>query len=262
MSSRTGSLAGRVAVVTGASQGIGRAVATAFAREGAQVVVGARDVAKLAETAAAAPDRIVAQRCDVRDEDDVSSLFATAMDRFGGLDIACNNAGVLRQSPLVDTTAELWDEIMEVNVRGTFFGCKYAIPAMDATGRGASIINMGSINSFVGERLHTAYVTSKGAVLMLTKNAAAECAGKGIRANAICPGTTDTPMNDSYFDAIGGRSEGERWMREFQPLVGMIPPEHISEAAIFLASDASRSMTGSSLLIDGGLMASWDHNTE
>ena len=257
-----GRLDGKVAVVTGASQGIGRAIAVAFANEGAQVVAAARNVVSLEETAALGGGRIVTQPCDVRRETDVAALVQRAVDEFGGLDVVCNNAGIARQQLLVDTTAEMFDETMETNVRGTFFGIKYAIPAMTATGRGGSIVNVGSINSFVGEKLSSAYVASKGAVLMLTKNAAAECAELGIRVNIVLPGSTDTNMAHDFFEAAGGKDAANKWISTYQPLTGMIPPEDIASVAVFLASNDSRSMTGTSILVDGGLMAHWDHIPE
>jgi NAD(P)-dependent dehydrogenase (short-subunit alcohol dehydrogenase family) len=254
-----GRLAGKVAVVTGASQGIGREIAVAFAEQGAQVVAGARSLAGLKATAARAAGRIIPQVCDVRSERDVEALIKTAVTEFGRLDVMCNNAAVLKTAPLTDTSQEVWDEIIETNLRGTFFGCKHSIPALEATGRGGSIINIGSINSFVGERLHTAYVSSKGGVLMLTKNAAAECSSKGIRVNMIAPGGTDTPMNDAYFDSAESRAAGDASARIFQPLGGLVPPTDVAAAAVFLASSDSSSMTGSTMLVDGGLMAAWDH---
>ena len=254
-----GRLAGKVAVVTGASQGIGREIALAFSDNGAQVVAGARSLAGLEQTAARASGRIVTQVCNVREERDVEALVTTAITEFGRLDVMCNNAAVLKSAPLTETTQEVWDEIMEVNLRGTFFGCKHAIPALEASGRGGSIINVGSINSFVGERLLTAYVCSKGGVHMLTKNAAAECASKGIRVNMIAPGGTDTPMNDGQFDSAESLAAGNARARIFQPLGGLVPPADVAAAAVFLASSESSSMTGSTLLVDGGLMAAWDH---
>jgi NAD(P)-dependent dehydrogenase (short-subunit alcohol dehydrogenase family) len=253
-------LDGRTAVVTGASQGIGRAIAVAFAQEGANVVAGGRNAENLSETAKLGGGRILAQACDVRNADEVRAVVQKAIDDFGAIDVMCNNAGVAHQALLVDTSQEMWDETMETNVRGVFFGCKYAIAAMAQIGRGGSIINMASINSFVGEQTSGAYSASKGAVLMLTKNAAAECAEQAIRVNAICPGAVDTPMSQAFVEALGGQEAGHQWWVRYQPLVGLMRPEDIANVAVFLACDESRSMTGSSIVIDGGLMASWDHN--
>jgi dihydroanticapsin dehydrogenase len=147
---------------------------------------------------------------------------------------------------------------MTTNVKGTFLGCKYAIPEMARRG-GGSIINIGSANCFVGEHLHTAYVTSKGAQLLLTKNAAAEYARDRIRVNIICPGAVATRLNEPYFEARGGIDKANEEFSRFQPLGGVIPPEAIADLAVFLASDKSAWITGASVLIDGGLLAAWDH---
>lgn len=258
-------LDGRTAVVTGASQGIGRAIAVALATEGAAVVAGARNLERLEEMARSTAGKIVPAVCDVRKEEDVQALVELAMDRFGRLDVLCNNAGSLTSALLVDTSREAWDETMEINARGVFFGCKHAIPAMRASSddtRG-SIINVASINSFVGEKMSSAYVASKAAVLLLTKTAAAEVAEYGIRVNALCPGGTETAMMDDYFDAMGSRDAAEELMRKYQPLSslsgGMVRPEQIADGAVFLASDESSAITGTSIVIDGGLLASWDH---
>jgi dihydroanticapsin dehydrogenase len=255
-----GRLYGRVAIVVGASKGIGRAIAVRFASEGAQVVAGSRDQASLEDTAKLGEGRIATQACDVRDSASVRRLVDRAVEEFGGLDVMCNNAGVAYQAPLVDTPDDMWNETMEINVRGAFYGCKYAVPAMQRTGRGGSIINVGSTNSFSGEHGSTAYVASKGAVLMLTKNAAAECAEYGIRVNLVCPGATDTSMARGFLEQMGGAAAGDAWMRNYQPLTGLIDPEAIAGAALFLASDDSRGMTGTPVIVDGGLLASWDHN--
>jgi len=258
--SRAGRLEGKVAAVTGASQGIGRAIAIAFAREGASVVAGARNLTNLDKTAEHGDGRIVAQSCDVRVAHDVEALVQRAVDEFGQLDVMCNVAGVLRQALLVDTTEEVWDDVMATNVRGTFFGCKYAIKAMVHGARRGSIINFSSTSGHVGEQESTAYVTSKGAVRMLTKNAAAECAADGIRVNAICPAAVETQMTADFLTLFGTAQKAHDWLAKYQPLTGLIPVDDIPPAAIFLASEESRSMTGSEILIDGGLMASWDHN--
>lgn len=253
----TGRLHGKVAIVTGASRGIGQAIAVRFAREGAHVVAAARNTDDLAETAASGEGRIVTQPCDVRKAADVQALIARAMDDFGAVDVLVNNAGVAVQKLLVDTTEEDWDLTMDTNVKGTFWGLKYGIPVMT---RGGSIINIGSVNSFSGEQTSSAYVTSKGAVLLLTKNAAAETAHLGIRVNIVCPGSTETQMSRAFFEAAMGSAEAaDKFTRTFAPLTGMIPTDDIASAVLFLATDDSKSMTGSSILVDGGLLASWDH---
>jgi NAD(P)-dependent dehydrogenase (short-subunit alcohol dehydrogenase family) len=251
-------LSGKVAVVTGAAQGIGRAIALALASEGAAVVAADRNREPLQETADLASATILIEQCDVSHAADVRRLVTVAEERFGALHVCVNNAGVQYSSPLTETSEEVWDATMNTNVKGAFLGCKYAIPAMIRAG-GGSIINMGSVNSFLGEKLSTAYVASKGAILMLTKNAACEYAEVGVRVNVICPGATRTPLQDEYLDALGDRSLGERWMSTYQPLTGLVEPEDIASVAVFLASDESRAMTGASVVVDGGLSASWDH---
>jgi NAD(P)-dependent dehydrogenase (short-subunit alcohol dehydrogenase family) len=250
-------LCGKVAIVTGASQGIGRAIALALASEGARVLACGRSLAGLEGTAQAAPDLIVARVCDVTSAADVQGLVAAAEREFGGLDVLVNNAGVEFPGPLTDITEEAWDATMDTNVKGMFFGCKYAMPAMARRG-GGSIVNIGSVASFTGERWNAAYVASKGAVLMLTKSAACEFAEAGVRVNVICPGATATPMMEGLYEAVG-RESGERWMAGHQPLTGILAPEDVAKAAVFLASDDSKGMTGSSIVVDGGLSASWDH---
>jgi len=250
----------KVAVVTGASKGIGQAIALRFAQEGAHVIAAGRNLEDLADTAAKGDGRIVIQQCDVQQGVQVKALIDRATNEFGVLDVLVNNAGVATQDLLVDTTEDDWDLTMNTNVKGTFLGLKYAIPAMSA---GGSIINIGSICSFAGERTSGAYATSKGAVLMLTKNAAAETAHLGIRVNVICPGFTDTPMARIYFEeTMGSADKADDFIGTFAPLTGMIPTEDIAGVALFLATEDARSMTGASLVVDGGLLASWDHIAE
>lgn len=248
-------LAGKVAIVTGAAGGIGRAIAVAFAHEGAKVVISTgRNEAGLRETQALAPSGSIEYRmADSSVAADVEALVTYAEERFGKLNIMCNNAGILTDATLVETTEEDWDRTIDVNLKGTFLGCKYAIPAMIRAGGGA-IVNIGSVNSFVGEPLHVAYCASKGGVLLLTKCAAIEYAKEKIRANCVCPGWIDTPMNTTYIENLGGLQEVEEMLETVQPL-GTGRPEQVAAAAVFLASDEASLITGTSLLVDGGLTA-------
>lgn len=252
---RTGRLAGKVAVVTGAASGIGRSIALRFANEGASVVATtSRNTAQLDETCRLAGDGIiVARQADAGSAEQVEALIDFVERRFGRLDVMCNNAGVVREARLVDTTEADWDAVMDVNLKGVFLGCKYAIPAMIRAGGGA-IVNLGSTSSFVGEPLHAAYCASKGGVLMLTRCVAIEHAKDRIRANAVCPGWIDTPMNKPFIDALGGRGAMDALLDAVQPL-GMGTPEQVADVALFLASDESSFVTGTSILVDGGLTA-------
>ncbi len=253
-----GRLSRKVAIVTGAARGIGKAIALALAREGASVVAADRDAEELENTVGLAAGDLVTRVCDVTSADSVRELVAAAEDRFGALHVMVNNAAVAYATPLVEMSEEAWDATINTNLKGTFLGSKYAIPAMIRAG-GGSLINIGSVNSFLAERLSSAYVASKGAILMLTKSAACEYAEHGVRVNVICPGATATSMQDGFLEALGDRELGERWMSAYQPLTGLLEPAAIADVAVFLASDESRGMTGSSVTVDGGLSASWDH---
>jgi NAD(P)-dependent dehydrogenase (short-subunit alcohol dehydrogenase family) len=244
--------------VTGASQGIGLAIVKALIADGAQVLACSRSALRGDGELATLPG-VQVSRCDVTDESQVSDVVAEAVRLFGTVDVLVNNAGVLHSRLLVETTAEIWDQTHDVNVRGMFFFLKHVAPVMRQNPHGGSIVNVGSISSFVGEQMSTAYVASKGAVLMLTKNAAAEFAADRIRVNMIAPGSVDTPMNEAFFADMGGKQVGDAILAKAQPLTGLIPPEDVANVVAFLASDRSRSMTGSTLLVDGGLTASWDH---
>lgn len=166
-------LDGRVAIVTGAASGIGRAMARALAREGARVTAADVNVAGLEETARDAPGVIRAQRCDVSRAEEVRALVADTVAAFGGLHVMCNNAGISIPARVTELSEEDWDRTIDVNLKGVFLGCKYAIPEMLRSG-GGSIINTGSVNSLVAEPFLSAYCASKGGVLMLTKEIALE----------------------------------------------------------------------------------------
>lgn len=243
-----GRLAGKVAVITGGGSGIGAAMARMFCDEGAAVVVadisGGQD-----QVAAAIGDRCVAVHCDVTSSADVQAALATAVSRFGRLDILCNNAAIDGpMAPAGEYSEEDFDAVWAVNGRSVFVGMRYAIPIMLQTG-GGSIINTASIAAVVGCPTMVSYCASKGAVLMMTKTVAAEYATQGIRVNAICPGPVKTGltmhMPDAYIDAV----------RNASPMKRMADPSEIASLAVYLASEESSFMTGSELLIDGGYTA-------
>ena len=250
-----GRLEGKVAIVTGAASGIGRAIAIAFATEGAKVVIStARNRGGLIETQSmAGSSSISCLMADASVAADVAALVAHTEETFGRLDILCNNAGMISMALTEDLSEEDWDHVIDVNLKGTFLGCKYAIPAMKRGG-GGSIINMGSVNSMVGSAGYSHYCAAKAGVLLLTKTVALEYAPHGIRANAICPGLIDTPMNEPYEKELGGRAAMEEMCLKLQPL-GLGKAEQVAAAAVFLASDESSLITGSDILVDGGFTA-------
>jgi meso-butanediol dehydrogenase / (S,S)-butanediol dehydrogenase / diacetyl reductase len=228
----------KVAVVTGAASGIGRAVAQTLHHEGARVVLVDRNESVLPGA--------VSITADVSDGAQVAALFAQVHQRFSRIDIVHNNAGIAVRSPAAEQSEEGWDEVMRVNVRSIFLGCKYAIPYMKE--RGGSIINTSSVTGVVGVRNRAAYSTSKGAIVTLTRNLALDYAQYGIRVNAICPGFTETPL----IQALLRDDEKRRRLIAAHPLGRLGTPEDIARAVLFLASDESSWVTGHALVVDGG----------
>jgi NAD(P)-dependent dehydrogenase (short-subunit alcohol dehydrogenase family) len=251
-------LEGKVAVITGAGSGIGRVAASLFAAEGAQVVVA--DVAADRAEAAAAEivdggGAAIPVPVDVSDEGQVNAMVERAVATYGGLHVLFNNAGIFpdEDGGILDTPPETWQKVMEVNLKGVWLGCRAGVPAMLASG-GGSIVNVASFVALVGAATaQMAYTASKGGVLAMTRELAVEYARRGIRANSICPGPIETPLLAELL------ADPERRQRRLVhiPIGRFGRPEEIAKAALFLASDDSSFVTGSALVVDGGITAAY-----
>jgi len=249
-----GILEGKVAIVTGASAGIGKAIALELVRHGAQVVAAGRDRDRLEGALEGAGPAVVPFVADVTDAGQVDALVAATLVRHGKIDALVNNAGVLRPGSALESSLEDYDLQMDVNVRGPFLACRAVLPSMVEAGSG-SIVNIGSINSLVAESKLVAYTASKGAVMMMTKAIALDHAADGIRANCICPGFVDTALNVPHYELLGGRQALEEGLPSFQPIGRAIEPEEIAGGVVFLVSDLSTAVTGTAIPVDGGVTA-------
>ncbi|WP_220213921.1 SDR family NAD(P)-dependent oxidoreductase [Streptomyces shenzhenensis] len=249
-------LDGKVAVVTGAASGIGRAITRGFVAAGARVVAADVDEAGVARTAELCtdPGAVVPLRADVSDPADVAAAVEAAERTWGRLTTMVNNAAVSIPGNVLETSVEDFDRMLAVNLRGVFLGCKYAVPALLRAG-GGSVINMGSVNSLVAEPVLAGYTASKGGVLMLTKAVARDFAALGVRCNCICPGWVDTPINLAHAERMGGIEAVREGLPDWQPLGREGRPDEIASVALFLASDLSTFMTGSAVVADGGMTA-------
>ena len=253
-SGRSGRLAGKVAIVTGAGSGIGRGIALAFAAEGAAVLVANRRPEAGTDTArriAAAGGRARFQPTDVTREEDCAGAVAAALEHFGRLDVLVNNAAVFPRATLEETTADLWETILNTNLRGPYFLCKHAVPAM-RRGGGGSIVNLGSTNAFCGLPNLFAYSCAKGGLLTLTRNLARALAPDRIRANLLNPGWVISE-GEVVVQALEGHDAA--WIEAMgrrQPLGRHQLPEDAARAAVFLASDESSQVTGVELNCDAG----------
>jgi NAD(P)-dependent dehydrogenase (short-subunit alcohol dehydrogenase family) len=248
---------GRVAVVTGGASGMGRAIALALAGEGAAVVVGdvaveggERTVAQIADKGG----RALFRRTDVAQSADVEAMVAAAVSEFGGLDHGVNAAAIENETlPLADCTEDTFDRMIAVNLRSVFLCMKYEIRAMREQGRGGSVVNIASTNSYRPQLNQAAYTASKHGVLGLTRSGAVDHAADGIRVNAVCPGAIETPM---LLGAIEARGRDPKDVAQRLSLFGRFgTTDEIARAVLWLCSDDSSFTTGHALAVDGGYLA-------
>lgn len=243
-------LQGKLAVVTGAGSGIGAAIAERFTTEGAHVIGADLDEQSVAAHGACADGSMTAARVDVSDESSVAELLVTAEGR-APVDLLVNVAGIGSTTAAPETSVETWDRVFAVNARGTFLCCKHFIPPMAERGRGA-IVNIASVAGLVGFRNRAAYCASKGAVIALTRALALDHVQQGLRVNCICPGTVDSPWVRRL---VADAGESLDALRARQPMGRLGTPSEVADAALYLAEDGSAFVTGSALVIDGGLTA-------
>jgi NAD(P)-dependent dehydrogenase (short-subunit alcohol dehydrogenase family) len=251
-----GRLEGKACVITGAGGGMGREAAIVFVAEGARVCVADVDLDAAEETVSLCGGDAFAARVDVADEDDVRALMSAAAERFGGLDVLYNNAGIspADDASVLDTSVEAWQRVQDVNTKGVFLCCKHGIPHLLARG-GGSVVNVASFVAILGAATsQISYTASKGAVLALSRELAVQFAREGVRVNALCPGPVETPLLLSIYGDDPAALERRRvhW-----PTGRLGKPREVVNAALFLASDESSFVTGATFVVDGGLTAAY-----
>jgi 3-oxoacyl-[acyl-carrier protein] reductase len=245
----------KVALITGAAQGIGRGIAEAFAEAGASVALfdvngeGAREAAGRIST----HGKALAISGDVAREDDVGSACERVFKHFGSLDVVVNNAGIETGGSAVNMALSDWDRLMAVNLRGAFLFAKHAIPFM--RGKGGAIVNISSVHALVSYPEDAAYDASKAGLIGLTRALALDHGKDGVRVNAICPGYIETPLHHKWLDVMPNPEETMKEVIKFHPVGRIGTPQDVAQAALFLASDAASFITGRYLVVDGGMTA-------
>jgi NAD(P)-dependent dehydrogenase (short-subunit alcohol dehydrogenase family) len=251
-----GRLEGKVCVITGAGGGMGREAAVVFTAEGARVCVADLDGALAEETVSMCPGDVFAFAVDVADEDGVRAMYAATADRFGGIDVLYNNAGISPgdDASVLDTSVDAWQRVQDVNTKGVFLCCKHGIPYL-LERRGGSVINVASFVALLGAATsQISYTASKGAVLAMSKELGVQFARTSVRVNALCPGPVETPLLLAIFGDDPAAFERRRvhW-----PTGRLGKPREIVNAALFLASDESSFVTGATFVVDGGITAAY-----
>ncbi len=250
-----GRLDGKVVVITGAGGGMGRDAAVLFSEEGAQVCAADIDSALIEEVAAELSDGLAVQ-VDVANGDSVKAMYAAAAERFGGIDVLYNNAGIspADDDSILETDEAAWDRVQNVNTKGVYLCCKHGIPYLLERG-GGSVINVASFVALVGAATsQISYTASKGAVLSMSRELGVQFARQGVRVNALCPGPVETPLLLRIF---GDDPAAYERRRIHLPMGRLAKPREIVNAALFLASDESSYVNGATFLVDGGLTAAY-----
>lgn len=244
-------LNGRVGVVTGASRGLGAEIVKLITQQGGKVAA----VSRSGRGSHAPTDSVIDVVGDVTVEQTFVDAIGRCMETYGAFDFIVNNAGILGESRVHETTNELWDALVATHMTGAFWGCKHAINAFRERGTGGAIVNIGSILSFTADGYLGAYTAMKSGVLGLTKSIAIDYAPDGIRCNCVCPGDMETPMIEQYFEGTPDPAAARLEMESAYPGGRIAHPREVAEAVVFLLSDRSSFINGTPLLVDGGIVA-------
>ena len=242
----TNQLEGKIAVVTGGSQGIGRAIAECMVNSGAKVIIGDKNPVE--------STNLYWHSLDVANENSIKEFVKQTTHHHGPVNILVNNAGIMTNSPLIEQSVKEWDQVMAVNLRGPFLMAKHFVPLMEAS-QSPAIINIGSIEGISGNPNHSAYMASKAGVHGLTASMAIDLGPKGIRVNAIAPGWINTELNQGYLDGLPDQEAAQKELATLHPIGHIGKPSDIGDTAVWLASTQSRFVTGQVIKVEGGRMS-------